>query len=141
MDARAEKWAGQVVAQARVSGAPVTVERLTRLIDELSTVMDKVVGPVGFLALVRRAVHLARRPFGWFQDIEFQPGTAVALSGLKAVAEREALSDVEAGVTCLLGNLFQLLCAFIGEGLTLKLLVQTWPHLKNALGSDALGGV
>jgi hypothetical protein len=93
--------------------------------------LSRLVGPVGLLALLMRAVHLAKKDFPWVAELEFRVGSEVAVVGLGACVEREGSQVVLAGCGRVLAHLLGLLCTFIGEDLTLRLLRREWPELPH----------
>ncbi len=96
-----------------------------RLNEEASTL----IGPVGLLALVRRATHLSRREFPWLDQLEFQVGRVMALQGLAECVRTQGREQVADGATLLLSHLLELLCTFIGQDLTLRMVRRGWPTL------------
>jgi hypothetical protein len=87
------------------------------------------IGPVGLLALVRRATHLSRREFPWLDQLEVQVGQVMALQGLSECVRTQGREQAMDGATLLLSHLLELLCTFIGQDLTLRMVRRGWPTL------------
>jgi hypothetical protein len=94
----------------------------------LYQLMSTLVGHVGFGAVMSRAVHLtnAGRPT---LGVELQVTKAGAIMGLPEHIEREGAAHAVAYAADLLANVIALLCDFIGEHLTFRLVARIWTDL------------
>jgi hypothetical protein len=118
----AHALAGQTEPEAVAAAVEGTVRRLHEEVSSL-------IGPVGLLALVRRATHLSRREFPWLDQLEVQVGHVMALQGLTECVRTQGREQVAEGATLLLSHLLELLCNFIGQDLTLRMVRRGWPTL------------
>lgn len=95
--------------------------------EKLRPVIATYVGKSGYHALIHRALVLAREEILWLREVE------LAVDGsLKNFAELAACqnsAEATAGSEILLARLIELLVAFIGEILTLRLVHGLWPVL------------
>jgi hypothetical protein len=91
-----------------------------RVCEKLRRPLSNLVGRAAFTSLLQRALTLAKRE-------------SPALSGVE-VRDDGSLSGFEGAATAsrpvLIAHLIQLLITFIGEGLTVTLLLDNWPELK-----------
>lgn len=103
-------------------------EALDAAFGRLYHLMSALVGHVGFTAVMSRAAHLTKagRPSAG-------PGLRVTatgtIAGLAEHIEREGAPATTAYVEDLLANVMSLLCAFIGEALTSRLVGRVWTDL------------
>ncbi|WP_438027165.1 hypothetical protein [Sorangium sp. So ce233] len=95
----------------------------------LYKVMSTVIGPIGFQAVVTRAVHLTRRVSPGFNACNVTCGDTVVMTGMSEMIEREGAAEAGATAVVLLANVIALLCSFIGEDLTFRLLRRGWTGL------------
>lgn len=104
--------------------ANITTFRVTdRLRPHLATLM----GNGGFRALLARALTLASAEVSWLRAVQVNAdGT---LEGLAAAHARLKPAQFREGRVVLLAQLLGLLVAFIGPGLTSRLLCEIWPQL------------
>ena len=108
--------------------------------DRLRVSVAGLIGIVGFGAVMARAVHLARPRFPWLEAPAIGgDGTATAKElAAKVNANGEGPAEVIAAATALLENILSLLCTFIGEDLTFRLIRRIWPDLPGgAAGGDS----
>ncbi|XXY18957.1 hypothetical protein WME88_04805 [Sorangium sp. So ce216] len=104
----------------------------------LYQVMSTVIGPMGFQAVVTRAVHLTRRAFPAFNACDVTCGDTVVMKGMSDMIEREGAAHAVAAAVLLLDNVIVLFCSFIGEDLTFRLLRRGWTGFPGgAEGSGA----
>ncbi len=85
-------------------------------------------GSVGFRALLTRALSLAAADVSWLRAVQ-----VTADGGCEELAPAEGQPDPEKiaeGRVAVLAQLLGLMVAFIGEGLTLRLLSEVWPGLS-----------
>lgn len=95
----------------------------------LYQVMSTVIGPLGFQAVLTRAVHLTRRACPGFNACDVTCGDTVVMTGMSELIEREGAAQAGAAAVVLLANVIALLCSFIGEDLTFRLLRRGWTGL------------
>jgi hypothetical protein len=94
-----------------------------RLRPHLATLM----GNGGFRALLARALALASAEVSWLRAVQVNAdGT---LEGLAAPHARLTPAEFREGRVVLLAQLLGLLVAFIGPGLTSRLVGEIWPQL------------
>jgi hypothetical protein len=106
-------------AEAKTSGASYVTHRLR---SQLAALM----GVGGFRALLSRALVLAIVEVPWLRAVQVKAdGT---LDGLEALHAQVGPAEFLEGKVVLLAQLFGLLVAFIGPGLTLYLIAETWPQ-------------
>jgi hypothetical protein len=94
-----------------------------RVSEKLRRPLSTLAGATGFRALLARALTLAKVHVSVLSAVQVKPDGS--LEGLSEVHNNEA---AQAGVM-LIAQLVGLLNAFIGEELTLHLLVDLWPDL------------
>lgn len=122
-------FAANLIRHEAVVNPPSPPQRANVLpvIDRLRTLLATFMGQTGYRSLILRALVLAQEEAAWLS------GVGIAADGgfencAEFTANRE--NDVGAdGGEILLARLIALLEAFIGEGLTLRLLHQLWPNL------------
>ena len=107
--------------------AIATAAAARRAYAELARVSAVLIGTVGFDVLASRAVHLARPEYPRLADTADQrtPEGAFAVV-LRCVQGLDPVSGGECAAA-VLGRLAGLLVAFVGEGLTWRLLREAWP--------------
>jgi hypothetical protein len=94
-----------------------------RLRPHLATLM----GNGGFRALLARPLALAGAEVSWLRAVQVNPdGT---LEGLETPHARLKPAEFREGRVVLLAQLLGLLVAFIGSGLTSRLMGEIWPQL------------
>ncbi|WP_437965522.1 hypothetical protein WMF04_38700 [Sorangium sp. So ce260] len=103
----------------------------------LYQVMSTVIGPAGFQAVLTRAVHLTRRSCPAFNACDVTYGDTVVMRGMTELIEREGAAQAREAAVVLLDNVITLLCSFIGEGLTFRLLRRGWTGLSD--GAEGSG--
>ncbi len=114
---------------------------INQTLGRLFEAVAKMIGPVGFLSLSMRALYLSREQFPWLAETEVQIGDDVALEGLESISQLQSEAELRAGATMFVTHLLELLCSFIGENLTLRLICRGWPEHVESLGFDAEGEV
>jgi hypothetical protein len=97
-----------------------------RLRPHLATLM----GNGGFRALLARALALAGAEVSWLRAI--QVSTDGTLEGMERAHVRLKPAEFREGRVVLLAQLLGLLVAFIGPGLTSRLIGEIWPQLAAA---------
>jgi hypothetical protein len=100
-----------------------TFQVTERLRPHLATLM----GQGGFRALLSRALVLARVEVSWLRTV--QVNADGILEGLATPHARLTPAEFREGRVVLLAQLLGLLVAFIGPGLTSRLVGEIWPQL------------
>jgi hypothetical protein len=123
----------QEASAASPDGTPASATMLVS--EKLRRPISTLAGSTGFLALLARALSLAKAEAPGLGVVRLNPDGSLAGLGTLAPAE------VEASGAVLIAQLLDLLNSFIGEALTLRLLRDAWPELppgadKNSPGSE-----
>ena len=85
-------------------------------------------GGAGFSALLSRALVLASKKVRWLEKVQVKLDGS--WHGLDELAKQIDPDEFLEGRVVLLAQLFELLVAFIGEKLTLNLVLDVWPKLS-----------
>jgi hypothetical protein len=96
--------------------------------DKLRPLLTTLMGDGGFRALFSRALALAGAEVFWLHAL--QVNADGGLEGVEASSARVDPAGFLEGKVVLLARLLELLVAFIGMSLTLRLLSQIWPQLS-----------
>src|SRR5690242_4331409 len=89
--------------------------------------LARLVGLEGFIALLSRALVLARAEAPWLSEVTIE--TNGSPQGLREAASTQGAVEAAEGYTALLAHLLGLLVLFIGEALTLRLVRDIWPDV------------
>jgi hypothetical protein len=119
-------WAQRLLT-AEDATPPATGARspeVVRICEKLRISLTQFVGADGFTALLRRALALARADVPSLKDARITSGGR--LDGLDEIGGK-AREDIEAAVA-LTAHLLDLLVAFIGEPLTVRLMRKAFPE-------------
>lgn len=122
-------FAGRLIAyEARLKKSlgmktPVNFPVLERLRPHLATFM----GNAGFRALLLRALALAGEEVPWLCSAQVGPNGSMEVRGEHKAQLSQ--NEIFEGRVELLAQLLGLLVAFIGEKLTLQLVLDVWPRL------------
>jgi hypothetical protein len=108
-------------AKAKASAACPACERLR---PHFSTL----VGNAGFHALLSRALALAGADVRWLRTLRVN--AAGSLEGFDKVHAQLHPAELLKGRVVLVAQLIGLLVAFIGEGLTMRLVREVWPKVQ-----------
>ena len=96
--------------------------------EKLRPQLVTLLGNVGFHALLSRALALAGAEVPWLRAVQVKAdGSWEGLDELKVKINPEEMAE---GRLVLLAQLLGLLAAFIGEILTLQLVLEEWPNLS-----------
>lgn len=95
---------------------------------KLGARLTVLIGQRGFVALVERALHLARRETPTLAALSIDPHPPNNLAGAREVANVRA-DDAETPFVGVVAHLIWLLMSFIGEHLSMQLIFGIWPHL------------
>lgn len=120
-----------LIREAGDDRSPETLARVTqRCFDRLFGRLAELVGPAGFDALAKRALHLAGLEYPYLKSVvaEVLPN-GYLLQGLQASVEGRDKDEARGGLVALLGSFFWLLDTFIGDRLYRRLLQGVWPDL------------
>lgn len=94
-----------------------------RLSQKLRVYLTRLIGPDGFTSIQKRALFLARADIPSLQTV-----TIRAEGHLEGI---ETLSDGGEAATAIIAHMLELLTAFIGESLTLRLMLDAFPDAPN----------
>lgn len=94
-----------------------------KLRPQLATLM----GDVGFRALLSRALALANAEVPWLRAVHVDADGS--FEGADKLGPQVDPDEIFEGCVILLAELLGLLVAFIGEELTLRLVLEVWPKL------------
>jgi hypothetical protein len=95
----------------------------------LCEALFNLVGHAGGQALLARAIDLTRREFGWLEAVLVEAGVCIKFNNMAERVVRESAPRVIDCAATLLANLIGLLCAFIGEDLTMRLVARIWAEV------------
>jgi hypothetical protein len=107
-------------SKAKLSAFPVT--------DKLRPLLATLMGNGGFRALISRALALAGAEVFWLHALHVNADGD--LEGVEASHARLDPAEFLEGKIVLLAQLLELLVAFIGTSLTLRLLSEIWPQIS-----------
>jgi hypothetical protein len=96
-----------------------------RVCEKLRISLTRFAGSDGFTSLLRRALALARAEVPTLQTVNLKPDGS--LEGLDALAADAADGGRDAAVA-IVAYLLGLLVTFIGAGITVRLVGETWPN-------------
>ena len=108
------------------SEAKTAVAFLVR--ENLRPHLAKLLGNIGFRALISRALALATAEVSWLRAVHVKADGS--LEGLADFEAQVAPDKIFEGVVVLLAQLLGLLVVFIGEPLMLQLMGEIWPKLS-----------
>ena len=103
---------------------PANFIAIEKLRPQLTTLM----GNAGFGALLMRARALACTEVSWLRELQIKADGS--LDGFDGIKARVKAKELFTGKVVLLTQLLGLLHAFIGEILTLRLVIEVWPGLS-----------
>jgi hypothetical protein len=95
--------------------------------DKLRPQLASLMGEGGTRALIARALALAIEEVSWLRSLHVNANGG--LEGLQAQGAQLDPADYLEGRVVLLAQLLGLLVAFIGSGLTLRLVSEVWPRI------------
>ncbi len=101
-----------------------------RLCEKLRVSLIRLAGTDGFCSLLKRALALSRAEIPALHTVKINPDCSIAGLSELAVEARRAGSDGKDAAAMLIGHLLGLLVTFIGEMLTLGLVLEAWPGLE-----------
>jgi hypothetical protein len=109
------------------ASAKAAVTANVQVTDRLRPHLATLVGIGGFRALLARALKLAGAEVPWLRSVTVNADAT--FEGLTAPYARLTAAEFREGRIVLLAQLLGLLVAFIGPGLTSRLLGEIWPQL------------
>ena len=92
------------------------------------------IGQEGFAALFSRALHVSRRDMPGLGKIVVSAQSSSELQGTREFVEANAddLNAVIEGFSAIVGRFIGLLTTFIGDELSMQLLIDVWPELAQS---------
>jgi hypothetical protein len=124
--------------EARRRGQPGgAAETMERVCQRLQQRLRLLIGAGGMYALFARALHLAESEHPWLGVVQMEEHPDCSLKGLQHAAEQRDSEEASKGFASMTANIIWLLVTFIGEDLTLGLVYEAWPEIKN--GASAYG--
>ena len=123
-----EKARQLLVYESEECYTPVTGDTAVQVCDRLRLTLSTLMGHAAFRSHLERALTLAKREDGSFEDVKIRDNGS--LEGLDGVADGTGLAVV--------ASLVALLITFLGQELTVRLLHDVWPALAGA-GSNLKG--
>jgi hypothetical protein len=97
------------------------------VVEKLRLPLSTLMGDVGFNVLLSRALMLAKAEVSWLRAVHVKADGS--WEGLDEPKTDISADEVLEGRVALLTQLLGLLVAFIGEGLTLRLVHEVWPKV------------
>ena len=125
LDARARAIVSSAIGGQ--SAPDQIVGAIQDVFERLDAATSEIIGALGFRAVMGRAVQLSHCPFRWLEDSQADDAAPDALDPAQIIARDGAAVVVDAAVG-LLANIMALLCNFVGDNLTLRLLRKAWPN-------------
>ena len=113
---------GETQAKSSASEPP----KVFAAIEELRPSLAQVVGPLGFSAVLSRALAIANTDVAWLRAVHVSPD-----GSLEGLDELEA-KDIAEGRVVLLAGFVSLLALLIGERLVLQLVQQAMPKVSKS---------
>ncbi|MDO8539552.1 MAG: hypothetical protein Q7S40_03865 [Opitutaceae bacterium] len=98
------------------------------MVEKLRLPLSGLMGNGGFQALLSRALALAGTEVPWLRAVHVKANGS--LEGWAELRSEVTAEELFGGRVELLAQLLGLLVAFIGAGLTLRLLGEVWPKLS-----------
>jgi hypothetical protein len=105
----------------------------------LREVLSPLVGQVGVEAVFARAVHLTRPSHSWAARLVTSAGDAGSPAAARdgsEIIDWQNVAEVRECAVQLIGHVLCVLCGFIGEDLTFRLVERAWSGLPGPSGSD-----
>ena len=97
-----------------------------RACEKLRQPLSRLAGVAGFRSLLSRALALTSGEVRWLKAVHINAHGS--LEGLDEAQAQLSGDEIAQGEIVLVAQLIGLLVTFIGEGLTLRLLEETWPE-------------
>lgn len=103
-------------------------EVILRVLETLRPRLATYLGNVGYQALLSRSLALGGVEVPWLRTVHAKADGS--LEGFEKIAARVDLEEIAEGNVVLVAQLLDLLVAFIGEDLTLRIVRETWVSLS-----------
>jgi len=132
---RSRELAIRLLAETSAPGA--TGSGAARVLERMDGVLSRLAGDAGSRTLLVRTLTLAKREVPWLKAVQATPGSV--LGTIEEQAARAGPQERFDGEVLLVACLLELLHAFIGEPLTLRLVNEAWPGLV-LRNEDAVNG-
>ncbi|MEY2466516.1 MAG: hypothetical protein QOD03_1037 [Verrucomicrobiota bacterium] len=100
-----------------------------RVCEKLRGPLSRLTGGGGFRSLLSRALALAGAEVAWLRALHIKADGS--LEGLAKLEAKLDSREVAEGEVALVSQLLELLITFIGPALTLQLLRDIWPKMKD----------
>ena len=123
-------------AEALQPDTTVLAAAAERATQRLAEPLGRLLGVDGYWGLLRRAVHVARIESPLLQELQVSVEPAGRLDVLHTALRDADPVPARDALTAVLAHLVWLLVTFIGEGLTRRILLDTWPDMP--LGGESL---
>jgi len=115
------------VEAARAKAADARVDEAVRVCEKLQAPLSRLTGPAGFSSLLSRALTLTKGEVPSLRVVQVQRDGSLA--GYDQIKHDHDAGAFEKGRVVLVANLLGLLATFIGESLTLRLVLDAWPDV------------
>lgn len=116
------------------TGLAVAADRMCR---RLSRHSGKVLGVDTFYALLARALAFVKTDFPFLETVAVDPSQACLL-GLRESLQGQSVSQVSDAIVAVVATFLALLATFIGEELSLSVLVEVWA--ESSLADVSISG-
>jgi hypothetical protein len=106
------------------------------LLDRLSQRLGRIIGLVGYGALVRRATRITASQYTFLEDVTVEAqADGFTLRGLRASVLARDPVEARPCLVTLLATLIRLIVVLIDEDLAMRLIGQAWPELTGTTAS------
>jgi hypothetical protein len=117
---------------SRTAGdAAEVVHAMEAACGRLNAQLEGLIAPAGVRALLRRALSVATAEFAWLTGVGVEDGGRCSFVGLREAVQGRSFSEVDEAFVAVVANVLWLLVTFIGEDLTLRLVREAWPELRD----------
>jgi hypothetical protein len=111
------------------AGAPGVAVAAERIWQKLSRPLSRLASEGGGQAILSRALHIARRDFPFLEGVRAGIPPESSFEGLGERIHTIEADEARQGLLAVLKILLDLLAGFIGDDLTLRLLLEVWSDL------------
>ena len=122
---RLKEFARSLVAYEAANPAGANNSTVFRVCEKLRLPVGRLMGAMGFRALLSRALALASAEVRWLRAVHIKADGTFA--GLEELAGKTGLGEIKLGEAALVAQLLGLLATFIGPALTQQLIKEAWP--------------
>ncbi len=98
------------------------------IVEKLRPRIEALMGKIGFHALLLNALAHAKDEVPWLGEAQINPDGS--FGGFTQTTAQSFLGQSSSGGAAMLGWFFELLSSFIGELLTMELVLEVWPVLS-----------